>query len=169
MMQIDHAKLNELCMDNPDCPSNKQNQEAFLRSEDHFQGSNASIGRILIISEDSMVRDFLGQMVRLFGYDSQVFCEWPLGNLWQSGQGVDAIFLEGNVWTRWQDLRREAAFPGQGAPMIVVVARESQVDQLLKQQVGVFRVLQKPLDYRQMGDIMEECFVRKCQIFPPRT
>lgn len=163
MMPTEQLPLNEPCMEVSDLVGSKKSQRMSVWPESRFHDSNASIGRVLIISEDSMVRDFLRQMLRLLGYDSLALKGWPPVNLEELSQNVEAIFLEHHFYDQCRSLIGKPNEVGQDFPLMVVLAPEESSDALPEQLPDRFRVLQKPLDYRQMGKIMDECFYLKMQ------
>ena len=163
MMSTEQLPLIESYMEVSDLFDSKTSQRKSVLPECRLHDSNASIGRVLIISEDPMVRDFLRQMLRLLGYDSLALKGWPPCNLEELSQNVDAIFLEHHFYDQCGSHTGIPNKVGQDFPLMVVLAPEESSDVLPEQLPDRFRVLQKPLDYRQMGKIMDECFYLKMQ------
>lgn len=119
--------------------------------------STSGSGRVLIISEDSMVRNFLGEMARLHGYDSQYCREWRTRDLEHSWKDYDAIFLDSHFMRRLRNLDMYTEPNASERPMVVILGSELNDCVFGKQETGLIRTLRKPLDYRQMGAIMDEC------------
>lgn len=164
MMKMARPELDEACLHGVNSPKIEERKSSpSTRGLAGYECTSRSLGHVLIVSEDSMVRDFLGQMLGLLGYDNHSLKEWPAIPVEQSWQGFDAIFLESHFLNRLRNAKGSGTLEPQGSPMVVVLAPEHGDDLPSNQDSGMFRVLRKPLDYRQMGNIMDECFQLKLQ------
>ncbi|MGD9850462.1 MAG: hypothetical protein AB7T38_04260 [Nitrospirales bacterium] len=157
-------ELDSVCLDRVNLP-NIEERKASTRTGGlaGHKSNSSSLGQVLIVSEDSMVREFLGRMLGLLGYDNHSLQEWLAIHVGQSWQGFDAIFLESHFLNRLGNAKGREIIKSQGFPMVVVLASKYGDDLFPTQDSGMFRVLRKPLDYRQMGNIMDECFYMKLQ------
>ncbi|MGE0473663.1 MAG: hypothetical protein AB7P17_08510 [Nitrospirales bacterium] len=163
MMKIEPLQRHENRADEVQSSNTREGRTSFSVRGKRGQEFSSSLGHVLILSEDSMVRDFLGQMLGLLGYDNQSYREWRTMDVEQSWRSYDAVFLESHFLSRFGDLEETGERQSHDHPMIVVLAPENGDDLPFNQESGMIRVLRKPLDYRQMGRIMDECFQLKMQ------
>ncbi|GJL59745.1 MAG: hypothetical protein NPIRA03_26020 [Nitrospirales bacterium] len=120
--------------------------------------SSASVGRVLIVSRDRLIRDFLGQIVKLHGYDCEYLEELPKIVMEQTLRRFDALFIESCSLEQLKRGMKYGTSHALGSPMVVVLGELPVLD-----ETRHFRELKKPLDYRQMGRLMDECLFLKAQ------
>ncbi|WNM60529.1 hypothetical protein [Candidatus Nitrospira neomarina] len=115
-------------------------------------------GRVLIITRDHSIRDFLGQILKLHGYDCEYLEEFPKAMMEQTWKGFDVLFIESHFLEQLKHGMRSGTSHASGSPMVVVLGDLPQSG-----ETRHFRELKKPLDYRQMGRLMDECLFLKTQ------
>ena len=115
-------------------------------------------GRVLIITRDHSIRDFLGQIVKLHGYDCEYLEELPKAIMEQAWKGFDALFIESHSLEQLKRGMSAGISHASVSPMVVVLGDLPPSD-----INGFFRVLKKPLDYRQMGRVLDEWLLLKIQ------
>ncbi|GJL69147.1 MAG: hypothetical protein NPIRA06_17820 [Nitrospirales bacterium] len=115
-------------------------------------------GRILIVTGDHFIREFLGQIVKLHGYDCEYLVELPKVMTEQTWKDFDALFIEPHSLERLKRGMSAGISHAACSPMVVVLGDLPPSD-----ETGHFRELKKPLDYRQMGRLMDECLFLKTQ------
>lgn len=120
--------------------------------------SSASLGRVLIVTGDHIIRDFLGQISRLHGYDCEYLEEWPKVMMEKTWKDFDALFIESHSLEQFKRCMNYGASQAQDFPLVVVLG-----DLPPAEESGFFWVLKKPFDYRQMGRVMDECLSLKTQ------
>jgi len=158
LMKMEKLTLNGPCPEKTFLPRLWKGSRLMPTPKDEVPKSSAGLGRVLIVSEDPMVQDFLAQMLGLLGYDHDSLQEWPKVILKPSWQRYDALFMESQFLEQFK-LSKGGQFPySPGSPLVVVLGDLPPMD-----EAGIFRVLKKPLDYRQMGRVMDECFSFKMQ------
>ena len=157
-MKMEELTLNESCLDKTFLPSLWEGSSLMRMPKDEVPKSSSSLGRVLIVSGDPIIRDFLGQMLRLHGYDCEYLEELPKVMMEHSWKGFDALFIESQFLEQFKHSRENRDDNVTGPPQVVVLGDLPPSD-----EAGFFRVLNKPLDYRQMGRVMDECFAGKIQ------
>ncbi|MGP0594766.1 hypothetical protein ACTRXD_19805 [Nitrospira sp. T9] len=105
-----------------------------------------------------MIRDFLGQIVKLHGYDCEYLDELPKGIMEQTWNDFDALFIESHSLEQLKSGMSAEISHASVSPMVVVLGDLPPSD-----EARHFRELKKPLDYRQMGRLMDECLILKTQ------
>lgn len=158
MMKIEQSTPNGGCCNQTFLPSLWEGSDLMRTAKNEFLKSSASLGRVLIISKDHLIRDFLGQIVKLHGYDCEYLEELPKVMMAQTWKGFDALFIESHSLEELKHGLSSGASHVSGSPMVVVLG-----DLPPSNETGLFRVLKKPLDYRQMGRLMDECLSFKTQ------
>lgn len=156
MMKVEHLTLNEICLDRIFVPCLREGSDLMRTGKKECLKSSASLGRVLIVSKDHLIRDFLGQILKLHGYDCEYLEELPKAIMEQAWKGFDALFIESHSLEHVKRGMRSGISHSSGSPMVVVLGDLPPSD-----INGFFRVLKKPLDYRQMGRLMEECLSLK--------
>lgn len=120
--------------------------------------SSASLGLVLIVTGDHIIRDFLGQIVKLHGYDCEYLEEWPKVMMEKPWKGFDALFIESHSLEQFKCGMSHGASHASDSPMIVVLG-----DLPPSEESGLLQVLKKPLDYRQIGRVLDEVLSLKTQ------
>jgi hypothetical protein len=158
MMKIEQPTLNGTCLDKTFLHSLWEGSDLMRTAKNEVLKSSASLGRVLIVSRDHLIRDFLGQILKLHGYDCEYHEELPKARMEQTWKGFDALFIEIHSLEQLKRGMRYGDSHASGSPMVVVLGDLPPSD-----ETGLFRVLKKPLDYRQMGSLMDECLSLKTQ------
>lgn len=152
MPKVDQPIPNGANLDKTFLPSLCEGGDLMRTPNNEGLKSSACLGRVLIVSRDHLIRDFLGQIINLHGYDCEYLEEWPDVMVEQAWKGFDALFIENHSLEQFKRGMGHGASKAQGSPLVVVLGGLSPSD-----ETGLFRVLKKPLDYRQMERVMEEC------------
>lgn len=158
MMKNELPILHGTCLDKAIFPSIWEGSDLMRTPNDEVLKSSASLGCVLIVSRDHFIRDFLGQIVKLLGYECEYLEELPNVMKEQPWKGFDALFIESHALEHFKRGMGHGSFSVPGSPLVVVLG-----DLPLSDETGYFRVLKKPLDYRQMGRVMDECLSLKTQ------
>ncbi|MEO8327540.1 MAG: hypothetical protein ABI618_16935, partial [Nitrospirota bacterium] len=89
--------------------------------EDEVPNSSAGSGRVLVVSGDRKIRDFLGQIIRLHGYDCEYLEKLPTVILEQYWKGFDALFIESQFLEQFKHGKVHGAAFAPGPPLVVVL------------------------------------------------
>lgn len=158
MMNVEQPTLNETCLEHMLLPSRREGRNLMGTAKNEVLQASASLGRVLIVSRDRLIRDFLGQIVKLHGYDCEYLEELPKTVMAQTLRNFDALFIESSSLEQLKRGMRFGTSHAVGSPMVVVLGELPVLD-----DTRHFRELKKPLDYRQMGRLMDECLFLKAQ------
>ncbi|WNM58379.1 hypothetical protein [Candidatus Nitrospira allomarina] len=120
--------------------------------------SNPGSGRVLVVTRDHFIRDFLGQIIKLHGYECEYLEELPKAMMEKTWKSFDALFIESHSLEQLKRGMSTGISHASVSPMVVVLGDLPPSD-----ETGHFRELKKPLDYRQMGRLMDECHFLKSQ------
>lgn len=158
MVHSKQRTLNGTCLGQTFLRSLRGGRDLMGTAKKEVLRSSPRLGRVLIVTRDHLIRDFLGQIVKLHGYDSEYLEELPKAMMKQAWKDFDALFIENDSLEQLKrDLSAEISH-ASGSPMVVVLGDFPPSD-----ETGHFRELKKPLDYRQMGRLMDECLSLKTQ------
>lgn len=90
-------------------------------SKNEILNSSACLGRVLIVTGDHIIRDFLGQILKLHGYDCEYLEELPKARMEQTWKGFDALFVESHSLEQFKRGMRYGVSHASGFPMVVVL------------------------------------------------
>ncbi|MBA3966978.1 MAG: hypothetical protein H0X47_14645 [Nitrospirales bacterium] len=158
MLKVDQPTPNGACLDKTFLPSRLEGSDFMRMPKNETLNSRACLGRVLIVSRDHVIRDFLGQIIKLHGYDCEYLEELPEVMVEQTWKGFDALFIDNHFLEQFKHGMGHGSSYVSGYPLVVVLGDLPPSD-----ETGLFRVLKKPLDYRQMGRLMDECLSLKTQ------
>ncbi len=158
MMNVEQRTLNETCLEHMFLPSRREGRNLMRTANNEVLQSRDGLGRVLIVSRDRVIRDFLGQIVKLHGYDCEYLEELPKTVMEQTLRRFDALFIESSSLEQLRRGMRYGTSHAVGSPMVVVLGELPVSD-----DTRHFRELKKPLDYRQMGRLMDECLFLNAQ------
>lgn len=164
MMKNEQPTLHGTCLDKTFLPGIWEGSDLMRTPKDEVLKSSASLGRVLIVSGDHIIRDFLGQILKLHGYDCEYLEKFPKVMKKQPWKGFDALFIESHSLEHFKRGMGHGNFSVPGSPLVVVLGDLHPPD-----ETGLFRVLKKPLDYRQMGKVMDELLSLKTQRHPSQN
>lgn len=158
MLKTEQSTPNGACSDQTFLPSLWEGSDLMRTSKNETLNSSASLGHVLIVSQDHLIRDFLGQIIKLHGYDCEYLEEWPKSMVEETWKGFDALFIDNHFLEPFKHGMGHGFSNVQGAPLVVILGEPPP-----SEETGFFYVLKKPLDYRQLGRIMDECLSLKTQ------
>ena len=158
MMKSEQPTLNELCLGKTYLPSIREGRSLMRTPKNKVPNSSDSSGRVLVVSEDRKIRDFLGQMLRLHGYECEYLEKMPKVIVEPYWTGFDALFIESRFLEQFHHGTEHGVASAPNPPLVVVLG-----DYPSAKETGTFRVLKKPLDYRQMGRVLDEWLLLKIQ------
>lgn len=157
-LKKEQSTPNEGCSDQAFLPSLWEGSDLMRTPKNENFHSSACLGRVLIVSRDHLIRDFLGQIMKLHGYDCEYLEEWPKVMVEQNWQGFDALFLDSHFLEQFKRGMGQGFSSVPGTPSVVILGELPP-----SEDSGFFHVVKKPLDYRQVGRIMNECLSLKIQ------
>lgn len=158
MMIIEQRTLKETCLEQTFLRSLREGRDLMGTAKNKVLQSSPRLGRVLIVTRDHLIRDFLGQIIKLHGYDCEYLEELPKAMMEQTWKDFDALFIESHSLEQLKRGMRAGISRASVSPMVVVLGDLPPSD-----EPGHFRELKKPLDYRQMGRLMDECLFLKTQ------
>lgn len=158
MLKVEQPTPKGACLDKTFLPSLWEGSDLMRMPNNEILKSSDSLGCVLIVTKDPLIRDFLGQIVKLHGYHCEYFEELPKVMMAQTWKGFDALFIESHSLDELKRGLSLGAFHTSRSPIVVVLG-----DLPPSEESGFFHVLKKPLDYRQMGRLMDECLFLKTQ------
>ena len=160
MMIIEQLTRKETYREQTFLRSFREGRDVMGTAKNEGLQSNPRLGRILVVTRDHLIREFLGQIIKLHGYDCEYLEELPKAKMEQTWKNFDALFIESHSL---EQLKRGMSMStgishASVSPMVVVLGDLPPSD-----ETGHFRELKKPLDYRQMGRLMDEYLFWKTQ------
>ena len=155
-MKIEQSTSNGACLDKTVLPGLWEVSDLMRTPKNEGLKSSASLGHVLIVSEDHSIRDFLGQILNMHGYDCDFLEVLPKGMMDKPLKGIDALFIESHFLEQLKQVLGHGGSSATGYPLVVVLG-----DLPPPNETGLFRVLKKPLDYRQMGTVMDALLLLK--------
>ncbi|WP_447963205.1 hypothetical protein [Nitrospira sp. Ecomares 2.1] len=158
MLKIEESTPSGGCSDRTLLPSLWGKCDLMRTTKNKNFNSNVSLGRVVIVSRNDLIRDFLGQIIKLHGYDCEYFEEWPKVLVEKNGQSFDALFIDDHFLDQCKRGLGHGLSYVPGAPLVVILGELPP-----SEDAGFFHVLKKPLDYRQIGRVMDECLSLKTQ------
>ncbi len=158
MMNIKQRTLNGTCLGQTFLRSLREGRDLMGTAKKEVLRSSPRLGRVLIVTRDHVIRDFLGQILKLHGYDCEYLEKLPKAMMEQTWKDFDALFIESHSLERLKRGMSAEISHASDSPMVVVLGDLPPLD-----ETGHFRELKKPLDYRQMGRLMDECLFLKTQ------
>jgi len=116
--------------------------------------------KVSIFSPDRFIRDFLQGILAYQGYKCIGAAELQDNILDLPFPGDQVVFLDGAYWSAGHDpehLRNWVNLCAQaGIPLVVLANRKGESDFRAIQKINGCQVLWKPLDYRQVGQVMAQ-------------
>ena len=163
MKNIEQLTLQESCREQTFLRSLREGRDLMGTAKNEVLQSSPRPGRVLIITRDHSIRDFLRQIVKLHGYDCEYLEELPKAMMEQTLKDLDALFIESHSLEQLKRGMSAGISHASVSPMVVVLGDLPPSD-----ETGHFRELKLPLDYRQMGRLMDECLFLKTQRCAPQ-
>ena len=163
MMIIEQLTRKETYREQTFLRSFREGRDVMGTAKNEGLQSNPRLGRILVVTRDHLIREFLGQIIKLHGYDCEYLEELPKAMMEQTLKDLDALFIESHSLEQLKRGMSAGISHASVSPMVVVLG-----DLPPSEESGLFRVLKIPLDYRQMGRLMDECLFLKTQRCAPQ-